>query len=913
MPTVTYNGQSFAIDGRRLWVLGASIQYARVPPELWADRIAAARQCGCNTIATASPWLLHEPRKGRYDFEGQADVRRFIELCGEADMHVLLRVGPYVGCHFDGGGLPSWLAEQPDVVLREANEKYLERVTRYLRRLIGEVDELQATKGGPLLLVQSEHAWTCANPLQGEKYLREVTRIIRESGIAVPVINTNDLWLDSTGTIDSWRGWSDLLAHLRQFRAVRPDAPRLVSAFQCATRRTWGDEEGIAKGPHEVLQNLAQILASGSQPVLWPFHEGTSFDFLGGRLAGGPDRFVTTCAAADAPLAEDGARTDTYRTIKRLLTFANDFSPLFSDSDPDYQSIQQALPERLQTSGRAKPSQLSVVPLRGSGGRVVFVFADAPNASTTLLLEDGRHLPVQLGDQLVGWYVFDADIHGSGRLDYATLCPCAIVDREILVLSGAAGTAALLSINGAPLEATVPSGAAPQVVEHKGITVVICNQKQIDATYRDDHAVYVGASGIDADGEPLAAPGFAKATIVTAGATVEQRALKRPPPSSRKSVELTEWTAATRADHVAGTSARFASLDGPRTLASCGASVGYGWYRIRIKSGATRKIVAHAPQAADRLLMFCGGALVHMIGGGPGADPKPFDLRLRKGENELVILADNQGRFADGNDLDDPKGLFGHIYEVKAIKTIKPKQVTADPVDPFTLRGFISGRAVAQQGEPTQLQWSFTHRRHTPILMSIVDAAASGTIVLNDEPLAYYSGASGARKLHLMLDSVQIEQFKRGKNVIRFAPDPHQEDALREIRGATTFHECVDAVTASASWAFAKWEPPSAGSFVEVTRNGARAMKGAPCWWRTVVDAPRPGRRAWLDTSGLSKGQAFINGHNLGRYFTATIDGGSVGPQKELYVPEVWLEDRDNELLIFDEHGLAPHKTKLRT
>ena len=109
MANVTYDGQSFSIDSRRVWVLGASIEYARVPPEVWADRIAAARQAGFNTIATPCPWLVHEPRKGRFSFNGSADVRRFVELCGEAGMWVMLRPGPYVGAQYDAGGLPNWV------------------------------------------------------------------------------------------------------------------------------------------------------------------------------------------------------------------------------------------------------------------------------------------------------------------------------------------------------------------------------------------------------------------------------------------------------------------------------------------------------------------------------------------------------------------------------------------------------------------------------------------------------------------------------------------------------------------------------------------------------------------------------------------------------------------------------------
>ncbi len=68
----------------------------------------------------------------------------------------------------------------------------------------------------------------------------------------------------------------------------------------------------------------------------------------------------------------------------------------------------------------------------------------------------------------------------------------------------------------------------------------------------------------------------------------------------------------------------------------------------------------------------------------------------------------------------------------------------------------------------------------------------------------------------------------------------------------------------------------------------------------------------WLDTAGLSKGQAFINGRNLGRYFTATSTGRAVGPQRWLSVPASWVEvGEPNEVVLFDEHGFAPHRTRI--
>ena len=504
MASVTYDGQSFSIDGRRVWVLGASIEYARTPPEMWAERIAAARQAGFNTVAVACPWSVHEQRKGRFSFHDSADVRRFVELCGEAGMWVMLRPGPFVGANYDAGGLPPWLLEMPGVSLREANEPFLERVGLYFRKLLGELADLQVTHGGPLLLVQSEHAWLCSNQAQADRYLREVTRYIRENGINVPITNSNDLWQESAGTIDTWRGRDELLVHLRQLRLVQPKAPRIVSQFNPARVAVWGEAEDKSTSPRQVLQWLAQVLAAGAQPVVWPFHGGTNFGFLGGRRAGGPDGFVTTAGAAGAPLSETGGRGATYNAIKRLISFAGHFSHVLADLAPDYHPMALDLGELDPTGrGSAAVRRVSVIHLRGGAGQVAFVFADGQRQEATLLLDQGIRMPVSLGDQPVGWYLVDVDLRGSGRLDYANLCPYAIVGRSTLVLQGPAKSAAYLSIDGSPIEATVPTGSKPLVLKHKRITVVICNQEQIDSTYTDDHVVYVGIGGLDAEGKPL--------------------------------------------------------------------------------------------------------------------------------------------------------------------------------------------------------------------------------------------------------------------------------------------------------------------------------------------------------------------------------------------------------------------------
>jgi beta-galactosidase len=50
----------------------------------------------------------------------------------------------------------------------------------------------------------------------------------------------------------------------------------------------------------------------------------------------------------------------------------------------------------------------------------------------------------------------------------------------------------------------------------------------------------------------------------------------------------------------------------------------------------------------------------------------------------------------------------------------------------------------------------------------------------------------------------------------------------------------------------------------------------------------------YLDMRGFGKGFVFLNGHNLGKYWY-------IGPQQTLYVPASWLNEGQNDIVVFDE------------
>lgn len=986
MASITFDGQSFMIDGRRIWLVGGSIAYTRTPRNQWADRIAAAKHAGLNTITTTVHWARHEPRPGQFDFAGDADLKHFVELVGKAGLSLILRMGPYVDAGLDLGGLPPWVLTLKDVALRTANTAYLEACSRFIGAVARQVRELQATSivPGPIVLVQNENAWTCGNDELAHAYLGELNRYLRESGFEVPVINANDLWQGVEGEIDTWTQGGEPLSNLRQMAMVRPSQPRMLSEYRVGRPVVWGGEQSPAPRvqPEGMLRELAETLAAGGQYNVEPFFGGTNFGFTAGRLPQGAAAFTVTSNDMAAPLDEAGRPSPLLAPLRRISMFASRFGRVLAHLEyrrPPVTLVPSSIvgePEGRPGGGGggAAVARHAVVHAVGTQGSVAFVFssrsgqepeeaAGLDEEPAMLLMGDGSMLPVFMGAQPVVWCLFDVRLAGRSQLDYCNLSAFALVGR-VFVASGAPGSLARLSINGSPLEALVPSGdEPPEVLEHEGIVVVIAGDHQLDQIQVGDDAVYVGATGLTTAGEPIVAR--ADSAIrrlgsdgvvqpLKVGPNVLKQAAAAPPPppppppaakgkagkdkgkkggkdkSARATPEppppepvrlptvhvqsaakpgtapaLEDWRCAPQADYLDGTSARFASIAGPADLNVLGAPYGYGWYRLRLKNGAARRVKIAWPQSGDRVHLYTDGEALGILGEGPGAAHE-LTLPLRKGEQTVVALAENFGRFSSGLALGEPKGCYGPAYEVEPVRVGKPVLTRAEPVEPLGLQAapvfHVHRGDVTDAQRPT---WDIQHKRKTALLLRLSPGGWRGVLMLNNAPLRVVDGSG---PFTVILDP---EKLSRGHATVQFAVLGEAADAMADLGGALTAWECVDVPGAKAEWGFAKWEPPPADAYKPLGKRGGKGE--GPHWYKASFTAPAaPGAALFFEATGLSKGQLYVNGRHLGRYFTATAEGKGVGPQAAYVVPAAFLQPgKGNELVLFDEHGAAPGKCRL--
>ena len=916
MPSITYDGRSFMLDGRRIWIVSGTIRYSRIPREQWADRIHAAKLAGMNTIDTPVYWNRHESLPGQFDFEGDNDIRHFVKLIGEAGLYCILRPGPYIGDAWDFGGLPNWLRTVEGIEFRTANGPFLEACSRYLTALADQVRDLQVSspgKGGPILLVQNESGWTCGDDDLASSYLGELHRYLRESGLNVPTVNSNNLWAGVEGEIDAWTGSSGMLATMRQLAEVRPDHPRIVIDFSVSRARTWGDTGDEIPSPAALQRRLAEILAGGGQYNLDPFNGGTAHGFFAGRLADTPASFVIPTDEGRAPLDAAGAPTPMYAPIRRLSTFASRFSKVLAALDPEYRPVMSD-PGQIEASP-SKARRFFVSHRVGTQGNLAFIFADDPQGArakvttVTLLRDNGTELEVPIGAQSVAWCLFDVLLNGRARLDYTNLNAFA-APGELFVCFGPAGASGEISINGSPLEVAVPKGKSPVIVEHEGVHVVVLSEELVDRTFVTDQGVIVGVDAIDSAGEPVVTSAGKFTRIALDGTVNTGTAEARPTlTSAQAKVALDEWQAAPCDDYVDGSSPRFAQIRGAGDLTSLGASQGYGWYRISFNSASARRVKVMMPESADRLHVMQDGESVGVIGAGAGAD-ESLTLQLRKDNHVLCVLADNMGRFSEGVDMGEQKGLFGDVQEVKALKAGKAKVEVEEPVDLLAFRKPLWQVAKSDLSSPERLTWRFMHRRQTPIIMTIEPLGLRAVLLLNGEPVRFIDHGAAHQ---IVFDK---DTLRRGANVFAISVLPeHAPDGLGAIAGEISkrvnFYEGVATLGTKTKWAFAKWEPAAPTAYRPVSKSGMAALRG-PTWWSTTFEPIDTDAPLVLDLTGMTKGQVYVNKRHLGRYWVATQDRKQVGPQTTFMIPRAWLEpDMDNDLVLFDEHGGNPSRVKL--
>jgi len=393
-PEVKWDSQSLIINGERVMPVMGEIHYSRLPRNEWAESVRRMKDGGVTVIATYVFWNHIEAKEGVFDWSGNRDLRKFLEVCKAEGMPVVIRVGPF--CHGEArnGGIPDWFFEK-GIKSRSEDPEFLRIVERLYRQIFTQVQGLQWKDGGPLMACQFD------NEYRGHgSYLMALKGIAEKIGFDLPFY-TRTGWPELKTPVP----YGEMLPLYGDYadgfweRSLKPTAGNYYKAFNFKSFRsstaiaseqlkdqkekvTEGDEQypyftcelggGMATAYHrrpyiypEDAYSLAVVkLGSGSNLLgYYMYHGGTNpeSDTYLNEVQRSPatnynDMPVKTYDF-QAPLGEFGQPYPHYYTLRKLHLFMNDYGKTLAPMEASFpmpQDIKKGDDSRLRWSYRSQ-------------------------------------------------------------------------------------------------------------------------------------------------------------------------------------------------------------------------------------------------------------------------------------------------------------------------------------------------------------------------------------------------------------------------------------------------------------------------------------------------------------------------------------------------------------------------------
>jgi len=317
--TFSIGTNDFLLDGQRFEIRCGEIHAARVPREYWRHRLQMAKAMGLNTVCAYLFWNQIEPRPGKFDWLGQADVAEFCRIAQEEKLWVILRPGPYSCAEWEMGGLPWWLLKTDDIKLRTRDPRFLEPAKRYLKEVGRVLGPMQITRGGPILMVQVENEYGFLG--KDADYMGELRQALIDAGFNVPLFACNPPYVLKNGFRSDLfpvvNFGSDPGGSFKALRQVLPQGPLMCGEFYPGWFDTWGAPHHTGNTPR-YLGDLEYMLKHDESFSIYMAHGGTTFGFWSG--ADRPFKPDTSSYDYDAPISEAGWPTEKFFQTRELFS-----------------------------------------------------------------------------------------------------------------------------------------------------------------------------------------------------------------------------------------------------------------------------------------------------------------------------------------------------------------------------------------------------------------------------------------------------------------------------------------------------------------------------------------------------------------------------------------------------------------
>ena len=179
-PEVKWDRHSLIINGQRVCPVMGEVHYSRIPADEWATEVRKMKEGGVTIIATYVFWNHIEEQEGIFRWDGQRNLRRFLEICQQEQLPVVLRLGPFCHGEVRNGGIPDWVFTK-GCKTRDENPLFLGMIERLYRQIFTQIQGLQWKDGGPVMAAQFD------NEYRGKgEYLMALKKIATGIGFDLP-------------------------------------------------------------------------------------------------------------------------------------------------------------------------------------------------------------------------------------------------------------------------------------------------------------------------------------------------------------------------------------------------------------------------------------------------------------------------------------------------------------------------------------------------------------------------------------------------------------------------------------------------------------------------------------------------------------------------------------------------------
>ena len=365
--TLAVNSQYLMLDGKPWLPVMGEFHYSRYPEQYWEEELLKMKAGGIQIVATYVFWIHHEEVRGHFDWSGQRNLHRFVELCQKHGLYVFLRVGPYAHGEVRNGGLPDWVLNAGPT--RTNDPQYLSFVLTYYGQIGQQVTGFFWKDGGPIIDVQLENEYSKRGPEAGEAHILELKKLAREAGLDAPLYTVTG-WDNAVyparevipvfgGYVDNfWDSSLDQLPPAGYYLFER--SPSGGETAEDTTANSYPLLMAEAGGGMQVAYHRRPVISGDDVAAMTLTRLGSGVNLYGYYMYQGganPEGKLTTLQESiekdgiydlpqvsydfQAPLGQFGQMNPSFRPTKLLHLFLNDFG---SDLAPMRTVTARAIP-----------------------------------------------------------------------------------------------------------------------------------------------------------------------------------------------------------------------------------------------------------------------------------------------------------------------------------------------------------------------------------------------------------------------------------------------------------------------------------------------------------------------------------------------------------------------------------------